>query len=91
MNPADTKKRGIQETHEVIVRSPRGKMQISVLITADIMPDVVCLLQGIWPRLDANGMDQAGAANILTSTVPTEPCKGSRTHSVLVEVELNKT
>jgi formylmethanofuran dehydrogenase subunit D len=84
-------KRGIQETHKVVVRSPRGKMLISVLITEAIMPGVVCLLQGIWPNLDANGMDQAGAANILTSTVPTEPCKGSRTHSVLVEVELEKT
>jgi anaerobic dimethyl sulfoxide reductase subunit A len=89
MNPADAKKRGIQEAHKVVVSSPRGKMLISVLITEDIMPGVVCLLQGIWPSFDANGMDQAGAANILTSTEPTEPCKGSRTHSVLVEVEQN--
>jgi anaerobic selenocysteine-containing dehydrogenase len=88
MNPADAKKRGIQEAHKVIVRSPRGKMLISVMITEDIMPGVVCLLQGIWPRLDENGMDHAGATNILTSTEPTEPCKGSRTHSVLVEVDL---
>jgi len=91
MNPADARKRGIQEAHKVIVSSPLGKMQISVMITEDIMPGVVCLLQGIWPSLDENGMDQAGATNILTSTEPTEPCKGSRTHSVLVEVELNKT
>jgi len=88
MNPADAKKRGIREAEEVMVRSPRGKLKISVLITEDIMPGVVCLLEGIWPRLDGNGIDQAGAANILTSTVPTEPSKGSRTHSVLVEVEL---
>ena len=74
----------------MIVSSPQGKMLISVLITEDIMPGVVCLLQGIWPSFDENGMDQAGAANILTSTEPTEPCKGSRTHSVLVEVELYK-
>jgi anaerobic dimethyl sulfoxide reductase subunit A len=88
MNPADAIKRGIREAHKVIVRSPRGKMKISVLITEDIVPGVVCLLQGIWPRLDQNGMDHAGAANILTSTVPTKPSMGSRTHSVLVEVEL---
>jgi anaerobic dimethyl sulfoxide reductase subunit A len=89
MNPVDAKKRGIRENQEVVVRSPRGKMKISVLITEDIMPGVVCLLQGIWPSLDGNGIDQAGAANILTSTVPTEPSMGSRTHSVLVEVELS--
>jgi anaerobic dimethyl sulfoxide reductase subunit A len=88
MNPVDAKKRGIPRAHKVIVRSPQGMLQIPVRITEDIMPGVVCLLQGVWPSLDENGMDHAGAANILTSTEPTEPCKGSRTHSVLVEVEL---
>ena len=57
----------------------------------DLYSEGVCLLQGIWPSLDGKGMDQAGAANILTSTEPTEPCMGSRTHSVLVEVELSET
>jgi anaerobic dimethyl sulfoxide reductase subunit A len=83
----DAKKRGLHDAHKVMVRSHGGKMQISVMITEDIMPGVVCLLQGIWPCLDEKGMDHAGATNMLTSTVPTEPCKGSRTHSVLVEVE----
>ncbi|MCK5005823.1 MAG: molybdopterin-dependent oxidoreductase, partial [Spirochaetales bacterium] len=86
MNPKDAAERGIDDDREVVVESPQGRVRVSVLITEDIMPGVVCLLQGIWPNLDANGMDQAGAANILTSTVPTEPCMGSRTHSVLVEV-----
>jgi anaerobic dimethyl sulfoxide reductase subunit A len=88
MNPADAKKRGIRKTDKVLVRSPRGKMKISVLLTEDIMPGVVCLLQGIWPSLDGNGLDHTGATNILTSTEPTKPSMGSRTHSVLVEVEL---
>lgn len=64
--------------------------ELSVLITKDIMPGVVYLLQGVWPCLDENGMDRVGTTNILTSTKPTESCKGSRTHSVRVEVELNK-
>ena len=51
------------------------------------MPGVVCLLQGIWPDLDGKGIDRAGATNILTSTVPTKPSMGSRTHSVPVEVK----
>ena len=88
MNPADAKKRGIRKTDKVLIRSHRGKMKIPVLVTDDIMPGVVCLPQGIWPSLDGNGLDHAGAANILTSTVPTKPSMGSRTHSVLVEVEL---
>ena len=87
MNPADAKKRGIRQTDKVLVKSRRGKMKIPVLVTDDIMPGVVCLLQGIWPSLDENGLDHAGATNILTSTVPTKPSMGSRTHSVLVEVK----
>jgi anaerobic dimethyl sulfoxide reductase subunit A len=90
MNPSDAQKRGIPDAQKVFVKSHRGKMQISAMITKDIMPGVVCLLQGIWPSLDGKGMDQAGAANILTSTEPTEPSMGSRTHSVLVEVELSE-
>lgn len=70
----------------VIVASDQGKIQIPLKVTDDIMEGVVCLLEGIWPDLDQNGIDHAGATNILTSTKPTEPCMGSRTHSVLVEV-----
>lgn len=70
----------------VIVASDQGKIQIPVKVTDDIMEGVVSLLEGIWPDLDQNGIDHAGATNILTSTKPTEPCMGSRTHSVLVEV-----
>jgi anaerobic dimethyl sulfoxide reductase subunit A len=89
MNPADAGKRAIRQADEVMVRSRRGKMKIPVLITEDIMPGVVCLLQGTWPSFDENGIDHAGATNILTSTEPTKPSMGSRTHSVLVEVELS--
>jgi len=69
-----------------MVANARGKIQIPVKVTDDIMEGVVCLLEGIWPDLDENGIDHAGATNMLTSAEPTEPCMGSRTHSVLVEV-----
>lgn len=48
------------------------------------MPGVVCLTEGVWPVFDPEGVETAGSANVLTSTVPTDPSKGSRTHSVLV-------
>jgi anaerobic dimethyl sulfoxide reductase subunit A len=86
MNPVDARKRNLQDKQMVIVASDQGKIQIPVKVTDDIMEGVVCLLEGIWPDLDQNGIDHAGATNILTSTKPTEPCMGSRTHSVLVEV-----
>jgi DmsA/YnfE family anaerobic dimethyl sulfoxide reductase A subunit len=86
MNPSDARKRDLQDQQMVRVANARGKMQIPLKVTDDIMEGVVCLEQGIWPDLDQNGIDHAGATNMLTSTEPTKPCMGSRTHSVLVEV-----
>jgi anaerobic dimethyl sulfoxide reductase subunit A len=86
MNPRDAELREVEEGGVVEVESPEGKVRIAVRITEDIMPGVVCLLAGMWPRIGADGVDTAGAANILTSTAPTEPSRSSRTHSVAVEV-----
>jgi len=86
MNPADATKRNLQDKQMVMVENAKGKIQIPLKVTDDIMEGVVCLEEGIWPDLDENGTDHAGAANMLTSTTSTEPCMGSRTHSVLVEV-----
>ena len=86
MNPEDAEVRRIEEGGRVEVESPEGKMRIPVRITEDTMPGVVCLTAGMWPRIGRDGVDTAGAANILTSTVPTKPSLSSRTHSVAVEV-----
>ena len=86
MNPVDAAARGIEDDQEVEVKSPQGRVRISARVTEDLMPGVVCLLAGMWPRIGADGVDTAGAANILTSTVPTEPSQSSRTHSIAVQV-----
>ena len=62
-------------------------MRIAAWVTEDITPGVVCLLAGMWPEFGADGVDTAGAPNVLTPTVPTTPSQGSRTHSVLVQVK----
>jgi anaerobic dimethyl sulfoxide reductase subunit A len=87
MNPEDAAARGIGEGQLAEVRSPVGRLRISVRITRDIMPGVVCLLAGMWPEIGPDGIDTAGSVNVLTSTVPTEPSRSSRTHSVAVEVQ----
>jgi anaerobic dimethyl sulfoxide reductase subunit A len=86
MNPVDAKRRNLQDKDMVIIQNPQGKVQIRVSVTTDIMEGVVCLIEGVWPKLDEKSIDHAGATNMLTSTQPTKPCMGSRTHSVLVEV-----
>jgi anaerobic dimethyl sulfoxide reductase subunit A len=86
IHPHDAAKRDIENDQEVYVTSPEGRMRIAARVTEDIMPGVVCLLEGVWPSFEPGGIDVAGSANVLTSTVPTLPSYGSRTHSVLVEV-----
>ena len=50
------------------------------------MPGVVCLPEGIWVDLDQDGVDQAGSANLFTSTAGTAPGTACIMHAVGVEV-----
>ncbi|HOG47945.1 MAG TPA: molybdopterin dinucleotide binding domain-containing protein [Anaerolineae bacterium] len=86
MHPEDAAPRHITQGQLVCVQSPQGTIQIPVRVTAEMMPGVVCLLEGVWPALQADGSDVAGCANVATSIEPTLPSQASRTHSVLVEV-----
>ena len=87
VNPIDATIRGIEKGGEVvIVTSPQGSLRIDACVTEDIMPGVVCILEGAWPSFNSDGVETAGSVNVLTSTVPTLPSHGSRTHSVLVQV-----
>ena len=61
-------------------------MKIAVFVTKGIMPGVTSVYEGVWPSFDEDGTEINGSVNLLTSTDPTEPSMGSRTHSVLVEV-----
>jgi anaerobic selenocysteine-containing dehydrogenase len=87
IHPDDARERGIAQGQAVLVRSPEGAVRIAAHVTEEIMPGVVSLNEGVWPEFDANGVEVAGSANVLTSTVPTLPSGGTRTHSVLVRVE----
>ncbi|MBN2552006.1 MAG: molybdopterin-dependent oxidoreductase [Spirochaetales bacterium] len=86
MHPRDAAARGIPEGSRVEAASPQGKLRVTVRVTEEIMPGVVCLLAGMWPEIGGDGVDTAGSANILTSTLPTQPSQSSRTHSVAVDV-----
>ena len=91
MYPSDAAARGVVAGQDVLITSPQGAVRIAVRVTEDIMPGVVCLLEGMWPAFaaDAAGdapVEIAGSANVLTSTEPTLPSHGSRTHSIFVQV-----
>jgi len=87
IHPSDAASRGIEDGEEVYVSSPQGLMRIVSYVTKDIMPGVVSLLEGVWVVFDSDDVETAGSVNVLTSTVPTMPSHGSRTHSVNVQVK----
>lgn len=87
IHPSDAASRGLEDEAEVYVSSPRGLLRIVSHVTEDIMPGVVCLLEGVWASFDSEGVETAGSVNVLTSTVPTMPSHGSRTHSLFVQVK----
>ena len=86
INPADAAQRDVKDGQQVLINSPQGKVRVAARVTKEIMPGVVCLPEGAWLSFDSKGIDTAGSVNVLTSTVPTLPSHGSRTHSVLVQV-----
>ena len=91
INPDDAGARGISDSGRVSVFSPEGEIVLEARVTEDIMPGVVSCSQGGWlvPAMgSADGTESSGpeAVNLLTSTEPTLPSRGARTHSVKVEV-----
>lgn len=86
LHPRDAEARAIRDGDPVEVASPQGRVRVPVRLTEDILPGVTCLLAGAWPSFGPDGVDTGGCANVLTSTQPTVPSQGSRTHSVFVQV-----
>lgn len=81
----DAEARGISPGDRVEVISPSGTVRIRAKVTERIMPGVVCLPQGAWFRSGADGVDEGGCANVLTS-LQTTPTGGIATHTAWVDV-----
>ena len=86
IHPIDAETRGIKQGDKVLITTPKGSVMIEAEVIEDIMEGVVCLLEGAWTCFNEYGVEINGSVNVLTSTVPTMPSHGSRTHSVNVQV-----
>jgi len=86
MHPDDAAARGIGAGDRVLLANDRGRAHLPVRLTADLAPGVVSLLEGVWPELDADGVDHAGSANLFTSTEGTAPSLGCVMGGVPVRV-----
>jgi len=87
MNPVDAGTRGIEDGMNVLIYSETGKMKNLVKVTNKIAKGTVSLNQGAWAKMNYEGRPE-GSVNTITSTKPTLPSRGSRTHSTAVEVEI---
>jgi len=86
MHPEDAAQRGISHGDAVRLFNDQGTSRVFVHLTDDLNPGVVCLLEGIWLDLDDQGIDQAGSANLFTSTDGTRPGIACIMHAMGVEV-----
>lgn len=86
MHPADAAPRGLADGDMARVFNAQGAVRVPVHLSEAIMPGVVSLAEGMWVELDAEGVDVAGAANMLTTTDGTAPGVACIMHGVGVEV-----
>jgi anaerobic dimethyl sulfoxide reductase subunit A len=86
MHPIDAAARGLKDGEQVRLFNPQGEAHVPLRLCDDIMPGVVSLPEGVWVELNAQGIDTAGAGNMLTSTDGTRPGIACVMHGMPVEV-----
>jgi anaerobic dimethyl sulfoxide reductase subunit A len=85
IHPADACERGIKNGELMEVFNDRGCVRIPALVTDRIMKGVVALSEGGWFRPAADGADERGCINVLTSSRPTPLARGNPQHTNLVQ------
>ncbi|ELY4393532.1 DMSO/selenate family reductase complex A subunit [Cronobacter sakazakii] len=86
INPQDAHARGIQQGDLVRIYNDRGVVRIPAEVTPRIIPGVVAMQAGAWWQPDAEGIDNGGCPNVLTSARITPLAKGNAHQTLLVEV-----
>ncbi|WP_426713214.1 DMSO/selenate family reductase complex A subunit [Cronobacter muytjensii] len=86
INPQDAQARNIRQGDMVRVYNDRGVVQIPAEVTPRIIPGVVAMQAGAWWQPDAQGVDNGGCPNVLTSARITPLAKGNAHQTLLVEV-----
>ncbi len=87
INAEDAAARGIANGDLIDVFNDRGRIRCQSFVTQRIMPGVISVPQGAWLKLDDDGVDHGGVANMLTSWHPTPYAKGNAQMTALVQAE----
>ena len=86
INPLDADERGIINGDRVRVYNERGALELPCRVTTKILPGVIDIPQGAWWRPDAQGIDQRGCVNVLTSERWTPLAFGTAQHTTMAQV-----
>lgn len=86
INPLDAQARGIADGDKLKVYNDRGATIVPARVTNRIVPGCVATPTGAWYKPDAEGIDQNGCLNVLTSSARTALSQGDTQHTILVEV-----
>lgn len=87
LNTLDAEARDITHGDPVRIFNDRGVIVLPAKVTSRIMPGVISIPQGAWYSPDADGVDQGGNTNTLTSWRPSPLAKANPQHTNLVQVE----
>ena len=85
INPIDAAERGITNGDQMDVFNDRGHIRCQAYVTPRILPGVIDVPQGAWLKLDEEGIDHGGAANMLYSAHVTPYSKGNPQQTALVQ------
>ncbi len=86
IHPVDAESRQLKDGDLVCIFNDRGTTVVACAVTRRILPGVVNLPQGTWWTPDAQGVDQRGSINVLTSERWTPFAFGAALQTVMVQV-----
>ncbi len=88
INPLDAQRLGIESGQMVTLTSPAGSLRIKAKVSPRIIPGVVSMAEGAWYKPDANGVDQGGCSNTLTTYMLHPVSKGNPQHTMRVKISV---
>lgn len=88
INPLDAQRLGIESGQMVTLTSPAGSLRIKAKVSPRIIPGVVSMAEGAWYRPDANGVDQGGCSNTLSTYKLHPVSKGNPQHTMRVKISV---
>jgi biotin/methionine sulfoxide reductase len=87
INPADAAARGLREGDRVKLYNERGACLAGLALSDGVMRGVAVMATGAWWDPDADGVDRAGNANVLTLDIGTSALtQGPNGTSCLVQI-----